>query len=177
MEVLFWSCLLGGVLYAIVTVIFGDLLGTALDGALDFLSADSPWLQPMTLVGGVTAFGGAGVLLTRYTELAIPAILVIAVLGAVLIGIGVYFMYVKPMKDSENSTGYSMTEMGGKIAEVLVPIPATGYGEVLLRVGGAGVTNQIAASFNGQTIEAGARVVVVEVKDDTLFVSRLDLEG
>ena len=51
--------------------------------------------------------------------------------------------------------------MEGKPGEVIVPIPATGYGEVIVRVGPAGVTSQIAASFDGEPIAAGDRVVVV----------------
>ncbi|WP_020615394.1 NfeD family protein [Paenibacillus daejeonensis] len=176
MEGLFIACLAGGILYALISVIFGDILSEALDGVLDFLSMESmSWLQPMTLVGGITAFGGAGLLLTRYTAIGAWAIVLIALLSAVMIGISVYFLYVKPMQNSENSTGFSFQELSGKIAEVLVPIPATGYGEVLVRVGSAGVTNQIAASHDGEPIPSGSKVVVVEVRDHTLYVSKLDL--
>ncbi|MFS0727735.1 NfeD family protein [Paenibacillus sp. 1P07SE] len=176
MEGLFIACLVGGILYAVVSVIFGDVLSEALDGMLDFLSMESmSWLQPMTLVGGITAFGGAGLLLTRYTAIGAWAVVLIALLSSVVIGISVYFLYVKPMQNSENSSGFSFQELSGKIAEVLVPIPASGYGEVLLRVGSAGVTNQIAASHDGEPIPAGSKVVVVEVRDHTLYVSRLDL--
>ncbi|MNH46118.1 hypothetical protein D3C79_1087720 [compost metagenome] len=63
--------------------------------------------------------------------------------------------------------------MSGTLAEVLVPIPASGCGEVMVKVG-AGFTNQIASSFEGVAIASGARVVVVEVKDSTLYVSEVD---
>jgi len=176
METLFIACLVVGVLYALISVIFGDILGEALDGMLDFLSMESvSWMQPMTLVGGITAFGGAGLLLSRYTAVGAWAVVLIALLAAIVIGISVFFLYVKPMQNSENSSGYSFQELAGKIAEVLVPIPATGYGEVLVRVGSAGVTNQIAASHDGEPIPTGSRVVVVEVRDHTLYVSKLEL--
>ncbi|GGG27066.1 NfeD family protein [Paenibacillus abyssi] len=176
METLFWACLTGGILYAIVSVIFGDILSEALDGMLDFLSMDGiPWLQPMTLVGGITVFGGAGIMLDRYTSLAAAGVIGFAVLSAIIIGTGVYFLYVKPMQQSENSTSYSLGEMSGRIAEVLVPIPSSGYGEVIVKVGAAGITNQIAASHDGEPIPSGSKVVVVEVRDATLYVSKLDL--
>ena len=177
LEALFWACLIGGVVYAVVTIVFGDALSDALDGALDFLSPDGlDWLHPMTIVGGITVFGGAGLLLDRYTSLAAGAVIVVALLAAIVIGAGVYFFYVRPMRSSENSTGYSVEEMPGKMAEVLVPIPADGYGEVMIRMGAAGVTNRTAASFDGLPVEAGAHVVVVEVRDGTLYVSKLDDE-
>jgi len=175
LEALFWTCLIVGIVYALVTIVFGDVLGDLLDGAFEFLSADGmDWLHPMTLVGGITVFGGAALLLDRYTDLAAWGVIAFSLLAAVVIGAGVYFFYVRPMKSTESSTGYSLEEMAGKVAEVLVPIPADGYGEVMLRMGAAGVTNRTAASFDGVPVEAGAQVVVVEVKDGTLYVSKLD---
>ncbi|HUC93726.1 MAG TPA: NfeD family protein [Paenibacillus sp.] len=176
MEALFWASLAGGMLYAVVAIIFGDLISQALDGALDFLSMDGmPWLQPMTLVGGITVFGGAGLLLDAYTALGTAGVLLLSLLSGAVIGAGVYFIYVRPMQNTENSTGYSIRDMEGKPGEVIVPIPATGYGEVIVRVGPAGVTSQIAASFDGEPIAAGDRVVVVEAKGGTLYVAKLDL--
>jgi len=174
MEALFWACLIGGIVYSVVTIVFGDILGDALDGLLDFLPDGLDWLHPMTVVGGITVFGGAGLMLGHYTDLAVWGVVAFALLAAVVIGAGVYFFYVRPMRATESSTGYSMVEMPGKLAEVLVPIPADGYGEVMLRMGAAGVTNRMAASFDGVPVEAGAQVVVVEVRDGTLYVSKLD---
>jgi membrane protein implicated in regulation of membrane protease activity len=173
-EQLFWACLAGGVLFAIVTVVFGDLLSHALDGILDFLSVDAVRkLRPMVIVSVITAFGGAGLLVLHYTPLGSGLAVLLASAAAIAVGILVYVAYVRPMENSENSTGFSIRELSGRIGEVLVPIPPRGYGEVLVKVG-AGHTNQIAASFDGDTLEAGVRVVIVEVRDDTLFVSRLE---
>lgn len=174
MEQLFWACLVGGVLFAVVTVIFGDLFSNALDGVLDFLSVDAlRKLRPMVIVGGITVFGGAGLLLLHYTPIGSVLTAIIAFMAAIAIGALIYVVYVRPMENSENSTGFSILELRGRIGEVLVPVPPRGYGEVMLKIGHAN-TNQIAASFDGDLLEAGIRVVVVEVRDDTVFVSRLD---
>lgn len=173
METLFLSCLIGGILYAFVSVLFGDWLSVALDGALDFLSFEGhSWFQPTTIVGGITVFGGAGLLLLRYSAFGAVAIIIIALLIAIVLGVAVFFLYVKPMEQSENSIAFSMQGLSGMLAEVLVPIPSAGYGEVMVKVG-AGVTNQIAASFDGVAIAGGKQVVVVEVKDSTLYVSEV----
>ncbi|MCQ6560383.1 NfeD family protein [Paenibacillus mendelii] len=175
MEALFWSCMVGGILFAVVSVIFGDWLSLALDGMLDFLSLDGHhWLQPMSVVGGITVFGGAGLLLYRYSPLGDAVIILLSILIAVTAAVLVYFLYVRPMERSENSTGYSMKELTGAIAEVLVPVPVGGYGEVMIKVG-AGRTNHIAASYEGDSIPTGTRVVVVDVKEGALMVSKLDL--
>ncbi|ACT02423.1 NfeD family protein [Paenibacillus sp. JDR-2] len=174
MEAVFWGCLIGGALYAIISALLGDLIGHALGGILDFLSLDGhPWLNPTTLVGGITAFGGAGLLLAHYTSLGLAAVFILALAGGVVFGGSGYFLYVKPMSESENSIALSEKDLSGKIAEVITAIPSKGYGEVLVKAG-AGYTNQIAASFDGDEIPGGSRVVVVEVKENTLYVSKLD---
>ncbi|MCA0753908.1 protease [Paenibacillus sp. N4] len=176
MEALFLACLIGGILYAVVSVVFGDFVGQALEGAFDFLSADShAWFSPTAFVGGITAFGGAGLLLERYSGLGTAAALFLALLTAIAAGAGVFFLYVRPMEKSENSIAFSIEGLTGMPAEVLVPIPASGCGEVMVKVG-AGFTNQIAASFDGVDIAGGAKVVVVETKDSILLVSEIHLD-
>ncbi len=51
-----------------------------------------------------------------------------------------------------------------------MPLPASGYGEVLIRIG-AGNTNQIAVSNDNVALAAGTQVVVTDVKDRILYVS------
>lgn len=171
MEALFWGCLIGGVLFAVVTVLLGDVLSGALDGMLDFLSVD--FFKPVVLAAGVTVFGGTGIMLAKYTDLSSGPQVVISILVAILLSIGVYFGYVRPMENSENSTGFSIREMVGRIGEVTIPLPAQGYGEVMVKVG-AGNTLHIASSFDGTPVPAGVRVVVVEVAEDVLRVSELE---
>lgn len=174
MEGLFWGCLLLGVLYALVSVLLGDVVSEALNGALDFLSFDGyPWIEPTTLVGSIAVFGGAGLLLSEYTGFGTAAIIVAALVTGVAAGACIYFWYVKPIKRSENSTAYSLQDFTGALAEVVTSIPALGYGEVLVKAG-AGITNQIAASFDGSAIPGGSKVVVVEVKDNTLRVALME---
>ncbi len=171
MEQLFWGCLAFGVLFTLVTVVLGDLVSSALDGALDFLSLD--FLNPTVLAVGITVFGGAGIMLVQYT--AIPALLaaVAAVAIAGVIGFLVGRYYVKPMKNTENSTAYTMKGLSGRLGEVITSIPTGGCGEVLVKVG-AGNSNHIAESFDGSAIQAGNRVVVVDVRDGVLYVSRFE---
>ena len=166
------GCLVLGGLFAVVSVLLGDVLSTALDGILDFLSAD--YMNPTVITTVITVLGGTGLLFTLYTEFSWIFILFLSLLIGVLCGIFIHFIYVKPMMESENSSGYSMSSLTGKIGEVLVPIPAVGYGEVLVRTG-AYNTNQIAFSFENIDIQAGIRVVIVEVKGDgTIGVSRFE---
>lgn len=172
MVAFYWSCLAGGVLFALVSVVLGDILSSAFDGLLDFLSVD--FLQPMVIATAITALGGAGILLTEYSPLTTGIALLAAILIALALSVVVFFGYVKPMQNSENSTGFSINDLQGKLAEVTVTIPANGFGEVLVRIG-AGHTNQIAASFDAQLIADGSQVVVVDVREGVMYVSPITI--
>ena len=171
----YWGCLIGGALLAVVTLLLGDLLG---HGGHDIPHADGhdfghemlAFLRPSVIVSAITAFGGAGILLTKYSGLASGVVLTLAILVAAVVAVLIYFLYVKPMMRSENSIGFSMRELVGKMGEVITTIPEKGYGEVLLNVG-ASRTNQIAASADDVPIRSGTTVVVVEVDSDTLYVT------
>ncbi|MFD1177010.1 NfeD family protein [Paenibacillus puldeungensis] len=170
MEALFWGCFVGGALFAIISALLGDLIGGWLDGLLDFTSLD--FLKPVVTASVVTGFGGAGIILSRYTGLSAVTVVIFALLIAVVLGLIIYFAYVKPMENSENSTAYSEAELPGKVGEVTVPIPQEGYGEVMLKLVG-GNTLHIAVSWDRREIPAGTIVVVVDVKDGIVQVSEL----
>lgn len=171
METLYWSLIIFGVLYALVTLLFTEVM----DHIFDALIGDSglDFLQPTVLVSGLTVFGAAGLLLDRYTLLSTAWIIVLAIAIAILGSIGVYFLYVRPMENRENSLGYSIQDLIGSIGDVSISIPSQGYGEVIVRAGLSN-TNHIAASFDGESIPQDSRVVIVEVKDHTVYVSPLD---
>lgn len=173
---LYWGCLIVGALYVLVSVIFGDIIGGALDGLLDFLSSDgASMFNPMTIVGGVTIFGGSGIMLNHYTSLEQSYIFLLSLLIALFMSILIYFFYVRPMSRAENSTGYSMSELVGNVGEIVISIPQGGYGEVMMNIG-MGTIHHIAGSYEGASLEAGQRVVVVEVKDGVLLVVPFDAE-
>lgn len=175
METLYWGCLIFGILYTIVVVIFGDILAGAVDAALEWMQFDNlPFIQPITLVGGLAIFGGAGILLAHYTDLATVLVLLISI-GIGIIGIvSLYFVYVKPMEQAEMSTSYSINELVGKEALVTTPVPVEGFGEVIVKTI-AGITSHIAASYNKQSIAGNSQVVVVEVHDGILYVAEIHL--
>ena len=171
----YWICLIGGVLFAVVTIVFGDILGDIFGGFFDSLSMDHlDFLQPMVLVGGITIFGGSGIMLNQYTLLKPFPAAIVSLMISIAVSFLVYFSYVKPMKNSENSTAFSIKDLVGRIGEVTVPIPVGGYGEVVLKVG-AGNTNQIAGNLEQVEISAGARVVVGETKEGVLYVFRYEI--
>lgn len=170
MEVLFWSCFAGGAAFAIINVVLGDLIGSWMEGLFDAFAAD--FLKPVVSASAVTTFGGAGILLSRYSHLTNAVVVILAILIALCFSAFIYFAYVKPMENSENSIGFSNAELPGKLGEVTVPIPPKGYGEVMVKFV-AGNTLHTAASWDRRSIPAGALVVIVDSKDGVVQVSEL----
>ena len=175
MTTLFWICLGGGLVVSVALFFVHDYLGDALDGAFDALAIDG-FIDPLSLVAGVSVFGGAGIVLSTYTGLSPAATVAVAVLVAVVFAVAMHLVYVAPMKRSENSTAFSVREYAGRTGELTTSLTASGHGEVIVRMG-ASTTFQTARSFTGEPIPVGARVVVVEVTPDgTLLVAPADAD-
>jgi hypothetical protein len=170
---IFWGCLIGGIFFALVTLLTGGILHKlhGLHHAMRFHGAR--FLHPTTVVGAITAFGGAGILLARNTSLEGAALIAVAVGIALVVSAAVHFGYVIPMEKSENSIGFSIQDYRGRQGLVTVPLPVGGYGQVMVKMG-ASNTTQIAASFDETEIPRGANIVVVEIQDGVLVVSPID---
>ncbi|WP_246938692.1 NfeD family protein [Bacillus pinisoli] len=167
----YWGCLITGIIFTLLTVIFDDFLGNMMDGMMEALAFDLPgFFNTTVIMSALTAFGGAGILLTIYTSISQPIIFILSLCIGLILSIFFYLLYVKPMENTENSTGYSVQDFVGKVGEVTIPIPKDGYGEILLSIGG-GASNQIAASFEDIDIPSGVKALVIEIRDDTLLVS------
>lgn len=171
MQTLYLGCLVLGILFAVVSVVIGDLIGSALDGIFHMPSFD--FFNPSVVAGAVTVFGGAGVLLDRYSGLEDGIILALALLISAFMGVLMHLLVVRPMRNSEMSNGFSMSELPGRIGEVTVPVPAVGYGEIMVKFG-AGNSLHTAASFEQQALPAGSKVVVVDIHEGVALVSEFE---
>jgi membrane protein implicated in regulation of membrane protease activity len=171
---IFWACLVGGSVFALVTALGGHLFHRlhGLHHSLRFPGVR--FLHPTSIIGAVTAFGGAGILLVRYTALEPVPLIAMAVCIAVLMSVAVHFAYVKPVSNSESSIGFSRAEYVGRSGLITVGVPDGGYGQVMIRMGAAN-TCQIAASFDCNEVPKGTTVVVVEIHDGVLYVSPIDV--
>lgn len=168
LEVIFVVCLAFGVLYTVVTLVFGEILGHWLEGL------DLHLFQPFTIVSAITGFGGCGVILSRVTQLKPFSVLLVSAAVGLLLCVSCYFLWVKPMARAESTTTFSIHDLEGSMAEVYTSIPAVGFGEVVI-TRSSGRANYIAKSFDQTEIPRGSKVVVVKVEGRILSVSLLQL--
>ena len=119
MTTLYWSCLGGGFALTVLMLVVGEVLEAALDaldGALEGLGVDA--FDPLSLLAGVTLFGGAGLILDSAFALGVGLEVAVAALVGVVGAVLLHVVYVKPMKRSENSTAFSVQEYAGKAGEL-----------------------------------------------------------
>jgi membrane protein implicated in regulation of membrane protease activity len=162
----YWALLIIGIAAALVSLLVGDLIADALDGLFDSI-------HPLPALGGMTIFGTAGIILSEHAGITEPTAALLAAAIAASLGTLLHFVYVRPMRNAESSLGYTLKELQGRVGEVTVAIRGAGYGEVLVRVGGA-PTYQLAGSFDGADIPEGTRIVVVETREGAVYVAPFD---
>ena len=173
MTTLYWTCLGGGFALTVLMLIVGEALEAVFD-ALDGVGTDA--FDPLSMLAGVTLFGGAGLILDSALSLEVGLEVALAVLIGLVGAVVLHVVYVKPMKQSENSTAFSVREYAGKTGELVTGVPQGGFGEVTVRMG-ASTTFQTASSFSGDPIPTGTAVVVVEVDaEGVLRVAPLDTD-
>lgn len=134
------------------------------------------FLNPTTIVPGIAAFGGSGVLLATYTTLTAGPQVTLAVCSAILMSVLVHFLFVRPMDRAEASVAFSIHDCVGRIGIITVPVPEHGHGQIMLNMGG-GNTVQIAASADNLYLPKAAEAVVVEVRDGILYVAKFSEES
>ncbi|TXK84386.1 NfeD family protein [Paenibacillus sp. N3.4] len=175
MLIVYWNCLIFGIAFAVISLVIGDIIGHWLDSAASALHLNHfDFMQPIVLVGGITAFGAAGIIFHTYTMLGVALIALLAILIAIVLSVLTYIFFVKNMNKAEHSIGHSVGELIGRTAEVSVTIPAIGYGEILIRTN-SGVSNYPAVSFEGLEISQGQKVVIVELRGRDFAVSELNI--
>jgi membrane protein implicated in regulation of membrane protease activity len=177
---LVYLVLLGiGFVYAVL-ILLGQGIGEIDAGApdVDFDAGDVPSfdqgevgitsISPMSIASFVTAFGASGIIASQLFGASNVASLISALVGGLVVGViaQLLFIYVfSPQTSSLRSRG----DMVGLTAEVIIPIPENGVGQIAAVSRGSRVT-YTARTKSGQSFEQGDLVRVVELVGSIAFV-------
>jgi membrane protein implicated in regulation of membrane protease activity len=187
METIFFACFVFGALFTVASIVLGfaghgsahltsghgasahvgthvghgahvDLphAGTSADSAR--ASHELPWLNASSGIGALTWFGAAGYLLTRLGGLALPAV----ILGAVLAGaIGWYLVarFLGLVLSGEREMDPEDYRLEGTVGTITVGIAAGGTGEVVFTKAGSR-RSEAARALGGAPIARGSEVVI-----------------
>ncbi len=158
-----YGLIISGVL-TVVYVLFADVFH--FHGGGDGLH----FLNPVLIFAFVTILSASGYLFERLSELHYLLILGIsAAIAFILVSLLNVFVLV-PLSSAEESLVYKESDLQGRIGIVITPIPADGFGEVLID-SASGRIAKPASSFDKQEIANGTKVLIVQVKNGVLEVT------
>lgn len=171
----FIGCLAFGVLFSVASAIFGSHgfdhgAGADGHGGADGVDGPSP-LNPLVISSAITAFGAVG--LVAKTGFAMGDILstVIALAFAGVIGVVIFYGIVKFMYGSQSNSVFSLGDLADTEAEVIIPIPVGGMGEIAYVINGVRY-NLSARSLDGGEIERGAAVIIRSISGNAASVQK-----
>jgi hypothetical protein len=160
-----------GLLFLLVSFVFGEVFGQLdFDHDVDHdLGDGGPGLFSLKVLSVfVTAFGGFGAIgLTQGLGLWLSSFLGLA--GGVVLA-GVVYFFARLLYAQQASSLVSADDLIGCRAEVVVGIPAGGFGQVRCLVGESRV-DKIARSRDGGAIPQQAAVMIEEVAGESVVVS------
>jgi hypothetical protein len=128
-------------------------------------------LSPITIASFITSFGGLGLVGTQLFLMPDTISLVFATAGAALIAAGMFLFYSRVLVAGEGSSAVRLADVSGTSAEVIIPIPENGLGQVAFVARGRRATRN-ARSADGQPIPRGTIVTVQTVTGTMVIVSR-----
>lgn len=162
-------------IYLVVLIFVG--LGTILymffGDVADGIGEGLPILNPSVILSFITMVAAAGYILEKLAWFSSGINIVVAlILGAILSTLFYLFILV-PLKSADVSLAYTEESLGGQLGRVIVPIPIDGYGEVVIE-SASGMISKRAAGFDNEAIDYDTTVLIVEVKEGTVFVKEYE---
>ncbi len=178
------ACFFIGLLFALISAVAGHLFGGHdTDGADvgsgghseagyggDHMPGIAP-LSPTTIASFITAFGGFGMIFTRFEATERPALSVpLSLLGGLSVAALVFVMFRAVFVRTQSSSESRVATLAGLEAITLTPIARDGVGEIAYIDGGVRYT-AAARSDDGAPIGNGATVVIRRIIGNQFYVT------
>jgi membrane protein implicated in regulation of membrane protease activity len=128
-------------------------------------------LSPTTLASFVTAFGGFGLIFSKFPATANPWIHVpLSIFAGLVVAAGVFVIFNRIFRATQSSSEGRVAELMGQSATVITPIAPGGVGEIAYVQNGTRYTAP-ARSQDETRLPAGASVWIVRVEGAHFYVS------
>jgi len=119
----------------------------------------------------IATFGGAGIIFKKVLGLHMAAHIPMALVAALGIAALVFYLFYKVFAVTQSSSEARASEVIGMEAEVTVPIPHEGLGEIAYTSAGSRYTNP-ARTADGKELPAHAMVRIVKLVGNTYIVQK-----
>ena len=171
-----------GLLFTIVSAVMADVFGGHGAGGAEgagghaeagFDSNDMPGfspLSPTTIAAFITAFGGFGMVLSKFEATNNPLLSVpLSLAGGFLVSAALFMLFRAIFSRTQSSSEARVSKLVGTVGTVITPIPANGVGEVAYVTGGSRYTAPARAMGTGE-IANGAAVKITRIIGSQFYV-------
>jgi len=158
-EQFFLYGLIGIGLITILYVLFAD----AIDGM------DSGIFNPTTVLSFLLFICASGFILLKLTDWDEKIIIVVALIISSVLTFLLYFFIMVPLASAEVSTAYTDQSLQGQVGRVIVPIPADGFGEIVIETVN-GIISKRATGYDNEEIDYDKKVLIIDVDKGTFLV-------
>ncbi|NBJ70424.1 MULTISPECIES: NfeD family protein [Clostridia] len=164
-ETLYLYMLIIAAALTIIYMLFGDVL----EGIGEVL----PIANPILILAFITFFSATGYLLETLTSMSSFLIIITAIFIALILDTILHVFILIPLASAEESLGYTEDSLIGRVGKIIIPIPADGYGEVVIESKSGRISKPVTA-YHNQPIPEGAEVLILEIKEGVLYVEPYD---
>jgi membrane protein implicated in regulation of membrane protease activity len=127
-------------------------------------------LSPTTIASFVTAFGGVGMVLSKFDKTSSPWVSVpLSAVGGLLIAALVLALFRAVFRRTQSSSEARVGKLVGTTGNIITPIPPNGVGEIAYVSGGSRYTAP-ARSLNGAEITNGKTVRIARIVGSQFYV-------
>lgn len=162
-------------IYLTVLIVIGSctLLYLIFADLADGVAEGIPYFDPAVILTFISVTAASGYILERFTSIASIVAFIIALIIAAILTALLYFFLLVPLRSAEVSLVYTDASLEGQTAKVIVPIPIDGFGEIVIESVN-GIISKRATSYHGEEIPYDMKVLIIEVKEGTAFVTSYD---
>ncbi|MEK4762802.1 hypothetical protein MHH85_21410 [Viridibacillus sp. FSL E2-0187] len=156
-------------LYSLIILAVCMVLFLFFGDVIDGVGEGIPFFNPAVILSFLTFFAAIGFIFESLTSFSSIVIIAFATIISTVLSVLLYFFILLPLKSAEVSMAYTDESLAGQIGKVIVPIPVDGFGEVVIETVN-GLISKRAVGFDNEEIEYNQQVLIVEVKEGTVYV-------
>lgn len=154
-------------LYGLIVIGLITILYVLFADALDAL--DTGFLNPTTILSFLLFICAAGFFLLKLTNWSNEVVIIAALIISGILTFLLYFFVLIPLASAEVSTAYTNESLQGQVGRVIIPIPANGFGEIVIETVN-GIISKRAAGYDNEEIDYDKQVLIIDVNNGTFLV-------
>ncbi|WP_332651446.1 NfeD family protein [Lysinibacillus sp. 54212] len=159
-------------IYLTVLIVIGlcTILYLFFSDLTDGVAEGIPFFDPAVILAFISITAAGGYLLETFTTISHFINFLLAAVASSILSALLYYFLLVPMRTAEVSLAYTDESLAGQTGKVIVPIPIDGFGEIIIESIN-GVISKRAASFDQTEIPYDQEVLIIEIKEGTVYVT------